>query len=155
MLEQAPNIRGVLAANDGIGDAVIKVLRKHKLNGTVPVTGQDATLEGLQNLLTGDQCMTVYKATKLEAVNAANLAVKLFKGEQPQVADTLKDPESGGYVPFVSLSPLAITLKNINKVVAEDKYIPEAQLCKGKYLELCRQHQVGSFVKADKDDEDS
>ncbi|MCO8269969.1 substrate-binding domain-containing protein [Actinoplanes sp. TRM 88003] len=154
MLSQAPNIRGVLAANDGIGDAVIKVLRKKKLNGIVPVTGQDATLEGLQNLLTGEQCMTVYKATKLEAVNAASLAVKLFNNEKPTVANQLKDPESGAYVPFVSLEPQAITLANINKVVAEDKYVPQATLCKGKYLALCKQHEVGTFVKADDDDED-
>ncbi|WP_250004144.1 sugar ABC transporter substrate-binding protein [Actinoplanes sp. M2I2] len=155
MLEQAPKIRGVLAANDGIGDAVIKVLRKKKLNGVVPVTGQDATLEGLQNLLTGEQCMTVYKAVELEAVNAANLAVKLYKNEKPAVTNTIKDPESGGYVPFVSLPPLAITLKNINKVVAEDKYVPQADLCKGKYLALCREHGVGTFVKTDADEDEN
>jgi D-xylose transport system substrate-binding protein len=154
MLSQAPNIRGVLAANDGIGDAVIKVLRKKGLAGKVPVTGQDATLEGLQNLLTGEQCMTVYKATKLEAVNAANLAVKLFNGEKPNVTNTLKDPESGAYVPFVSLPPAAITLETINKVVVDDKYIPQANLCKGKYLALCQQHGVGTFADDKKKDED-
>ncbi len=57
-------IDGVLAANDGLGNAAISVLKKNKLNGKVPVTGQDATPQGLQNILAGDQCMTVYKAIK-------------------------------------------------------------------------------------------
>ena len=58
-------IDGVLAANDGLGNAAIAVLKKNNLQ--VPVTGQDATPEGLQNILAGDQCMTVYKAVKKEA----------------------------------------------------------------------------------------
>ncbi|MDY7085602.1 MAG: substrate-binding domain-containing protein [Actinomycetota bacterium] len=154
MLTQSPQIGGVLAANDGIGNAVIKVLRKYKRNGIVPVTGQDATLEGVQNILTGDQCMTVYKAVKQEADNAARLAVQLFKGENPTANDTIKDPESGGYVPFISLEPKSITLANINDVVVADKYIAEAELCKGKYLALCQQHGVGRYAK-NKNDDDS
>ncbi|GAB2575230.1 sugar ABC transporter substrate-binding protein [Paractinoplanes abujensis] len=149
MLQQTPQISGVLAANDGIADAVIKVLRKYKRSGAVPVTGQDATLEGLQNLLTGEQCMTVYKAVRDEAQNAARVAIQLFKGEDPGVDGVIKDPESGGYVPFISLTPKPITLKNINAVVVDDKYIPEADLCKGKYLPLCQLHKVGKFAEDD------
>src|SRR5690606_20834510 len=67
-------IDGVLAANDTLGNAAIAVLKKNKLNGKVPVTGQDATVQGLQNILAGDQCMTVYKAIKQEAEAAAELA---------------------------------------------------------------------------------
>jgi D-xylose transport system substrate-binding protein len=152
MLEQAPNIRGVLAANDGMGGAVIKVLRKHKLNGIVPVTGQDATLEGLQNILTGEQCMTVYKAVSIEAETAAKLAIDLFSGKKPAVKDTLKDPESGAYVPFVSLDPETITIKNLNEVVPS--FVSEADLCKGKYLALCKQHKVGSYAKVKSSDDE-
>ena len=71
----------MLAANDGLGNAAISVLKKNKLNGKVPVTGQDATVQGLQNILAGDQCMTVYKAVKKEADAAAELAIALAKGE--------------------------------------------------------------------------
>ncbi|MBM2620036.1 substrate-binding domain-containing protein [Actinoplanes sp. LDG1-06] len=155
MLDGTPAIRGVLAANDGIGNAVIKVLKQKKLNGTVPVTGQDATLEGIQNILTGDQCMTVYKAVKDEALNAANLAIKLYKNEKPTVPNSLKDPESGAYVPFISLTPKAITLKNINDVVVTDPYIAEDALCKGAYLALCRQHEVGSFADEKASDDEN
>ena len=65
--ENAGKIDGVLAANDGLGNAAIAILKKNGVNGTVPVTGQDATDQGLQNILAGDQCMTVYKAVKKEA----------------------------------------------------------------------------------------
>ncbi|MFF5075671.1 sugar ABC transporter substrate-binding protein [Actinoplanes sp. NPDC000266] len=143
MMDQAPNIRGVLAANDGIAGSVITVLRQRDLNGVVPVTGQDATLEGLRNILTGDQCMTVYKAIKPQALSAARLATELFNGGKPIIPDRLKDPESGAYVPFVKLEPLAITVKNINKVVVEDKFVARSALCQGKYVPYCKKYGVG------------
>ena len=59
-------IDGVLAANDGLGNAAISILRKNNVAGKVPVTGQDATAQGLQNVLDGSQCMTVYKPVKQE-----------------------------------------------------------------------------------------
>ena len=65
--QQKGKIDGVLAANDGLGGAAIAILDKNKVAGKVPVTGQDATVEGLQNILAGTQCMTVYKSAKLEA----------------------------------------------------------------------------------------
>jgi D-xylose transport system substrate-binding protein len=154
MLGQTPQIGGVLAANDGIGNAVIKVLRKYNRSGSVPVTGQDATLEGMQNILSGEQCMTVYKAVREEAQAAAGVAIQLFKGQDPGVDDTIKDPESGGYVPFIGLKPRSITLANMNDVVRTEKYIAEADLCKGKYLALCEQHGIGKFADAKSDDED-
>lgn len=147
MIQQQPGIDGVLAANDGIANAVIKVLRKKKLAGKIPVTGQDATLEGLQNLLTGEQCVTVYKRIKPEAQTAANLAIRLFKGEKPTTGASVKDPESGALVPFFGLEPLAITRDNINDVVAEG-FVAKQDLCKGKYAKLCTQYGVGEAPPA-------
>ncbi|MBG0561193.1 sugar ABC transporter substrate-binding protein [Actinoplanes aureus] len=137
MLKQFPNIKGVLAANDGLGNAAIEVLREKNLNGVVPVTGQDATVQGLQNILAGDQCMTVYKAVKKEADAAANLAIELFKGVTPAVKDKIKDPESGAYVPFVSLAPEAITAKNVKRVV-DDGFITKQSLCTKDFAQACR-----------------
>ena len=83
MLQANDNkVDGVLAANDGLGNAAISALKQRKLP-QVPVTGQDATLEGIQNIVNGDQCMTVYKAIKKEADAAAKLAIALAKGEKP------------------------------------------------------------------------
>ena len=134
-------IDGVLAANDGLGNAAIAILKKNNANGEVPVTGQDATVQGLQNILTGDQCMTVYKAIKKEADAAAALAVGLAKGEQQSAPDTIKDPESGKDVPSVLLEPVAITIDNVNDVVA-DGYIKKSELCSGSYAAKCTEAGV-------------
>jgi D-xylose transport system substrate-binding protein len=134
-------IDGVLAANDGLGNAAIAILKKNNANGEVPVTGQDATLQGLQNILAGDQCMTVYKAVKQEADAAAKLAVGLAKGEQQTAPDTIKDPESGRDVPSVLLQPVSITIDNVNDVVA-DGYIKKEELCSGSYAAKCTEAGV-------------
>src|SRR4030095_3221083 len=137
MLTQNKNIKGVLAANDGLGNAVIQVLKKNKLNGSVPVTGQDATVQGLQNILTGDQCMTVYKAIKQEADAAAALAISLAKGEQPTTAtSTIQDPESNQDVKSVLLTPKSITKANVKDVVA-DGFVTKEELCTGDFAQLC------------------
>src|SRR3954451_609645 len=73
---------GVDAANDGLGGAVVSVLKRNGEAGKVPVTGQDATDEGLQRVLLGTQCMTVYKAIKKEADAASKLAIALAKGDK-------------------------------------------------------------------------
>ncbi|GAB1689367.1 sugar ABC transporter substrate-binding protein [Krasilnikovia sp. M28-CT-15] len=137
MLTQNKNIKGVLAANDGLGNAAIQVLKKNKLNGQVPVTGQDATVQGLQNILVGDQCMTVYKAIKQEADAAAALAISLAKGEAPTTATgTVTDPESKKEVKSVLLTPKSITKANVKDVVA-DGFVTKDQLCTGEYAKLC------------------
>ena len=134
-------IDGVLAANDGLGNAAIAILKKNNANGDVPVTGQDATVQGLQNILAGDQCMTVYKAVKQEADAAAKLAVGLAKGEQQTAPDTIKDPESGRDVPSVLLKPVSITIDNVNDVLA-DGYIKKEDLCTGSYAAKCTEAGV-------------
>ncbi|OZV82319.1 sugar ABC transporter substrate-binding protein [Micromonospora echinospora] len=129
-------IDGVLAANDGLGNAAISVLKKNKLNGKVPVTGQDADLQGLQNILAGDQCMTVYKAIKQEADAAAELAIGLAKGERKETGQTVKDPESGRDVPSVLLTPKLIFKENVKDVVA-DGFVTKEALCTAEYAKLC------------------
>ena len=141
MLTEKKDIKGVLAANDGLGNAVISVLKKNRLNGKVPVTGQDATVQGLQNVLAGDQCMTVYKAIKQEADAAADLAISLAKGEKKDVSQTIKDPESGADVPSVLLTPKAIFKDSVKDVVA-DGFVTKDQLCTGDFAKLCTDNGV-------------
>jgi D-xylose transport system substrate-binding protein len=136
MLTSEPKIAGVLAANDGLGNAAITVLKKNNLNGKVPVTGQDATVQGLQNILAGDQCMTVYKAVKKEADAGAKLAVALAKGEKPAASGSVKDPESGADVPAELLEPQAIYADNVKDVVA-DGYVTKEDLCTGDFAAKC------------------
>jgi D-xylose transport system substrate-binding protein len=130
-------IKGVLAANDGLGNAAIGVLKKNKLNGQVPVTGQDATVQGLQNILTGDQCMTVYKAIKKEADAASELAIALVKGQKPTTATgTTKDPESGKDVPSVLLTPQSITKANVKDPIT-DGFVTKDAICTAAYAAAC------------------
>ena len=77
-------IDGVYAANDGLAGSVISILEKNQRAGQVPVTGQDATVEGLQNILAGTQCMSVYKSAKEEAGALAKAAIALAKGRDRQ-----------------------------------------------------------------------
>jgi D-xylose transport system substrate-binding protein len=137
MLTSNKNIKGVLAANDGLGNAAISVLKKNKLNGQVPVTGQDATVQGLQNILTGDQCMTVYKAIKKEADAASELAIAIAKGQKPTTATGVtKDPESGKDVPSVLLDPQSITKANVKDVIA-DGFVTKEEVCTADFAKFC------------------
>ncbi|MBI1376430.1 MAG: substrate-binding domain-containing protein [Frankiales bacterium] len=130
--QQAGKFVGVDAANDGLGGAVIAVLKKNGLAGKIPVTGQDATDEGLQRVLLGTQCMTVYKAIKKEADAASALAIALIQGDQAK-ADSLAtgktaDSTTGKDVPSVLLTPQGITAATVKDVVA-DGFTTAAKLC--------------------------
>jgi D-xylose transport system substrate-binding protein len=123
---------GVASANDGLGGAAIAVLDRNGQAGKIPVTGQDATDEGLQRVLLGTQCMTVYKAIKAEAEAAAALAIALSNGDQAG-ADALAtgvtaDSESGKDVPSVLLVPVGITAETVKDVVA-DGFTTADKLC--------------------------
>ena len=134
-------IDGVLAANDGLGNAAITVLKRQRRNGVVPVTGQDAEVQGLQNILAGDQCMTVYKPIKKEADAAAKLAISLFKDQPAKATKRVKDPQSGGYVPSVLLEPSAIFKKDIEAVI-KDGFVDRKTVCAGAYRKLCRNNGI-------------
>ncbi|MTD15815.1 substrate-binding domain-containing protein [Nakamurella sp. YIM 132087] len=133
--EQGGAIDGVLAANDGLGNAAISILKKNSVTD-VPVTGQDATVQGLQNILDGTQCMTVYKSAKKEAAALAAAAIALVKGEAPATTGTVKDTTSGKDVPAVLEDPLAVTKDNIKDVVA-DGGVAFADLCTADYAAKC------------------
>ena len=114
---------GVAAANDGLGGAAIAVLDRNGQAGKIFVTGQDATDEGLQRVLLGTQCMTVYKAVKKEAQAAADLAVALLNGDQAAAdalaTGTTTDATAGTEVPSVLLVPQAIFPENVKDVLAD------------------------------------
>jgi D-xylose transport system substrate-binding protein len=136
MLTKDKKIAGVLAANDGLGNAAISVLKKQKLNGKVPVTGQDATVQGLQNILAGDQCMTVYKPIKEEADTTSKLAIGLANGQKGETNGTTKDTVGNRDVPSVLLQPKAIYKDNVKDVVT-DGFVTKAELCTGDFAAMC------------------
>ncbi len=136
MLQATGNkIDGVAAANDGLGNSVISALKARKLK-QIPVTGQDATSQGIQNILAGDQCMTVYKAIKGEANAAAQLAISLLKGGKPKGVNG-KTSDGKRQVPSVLLTPVAITKANWQLPI-KDGFLKRSEVCIGKYKRYCK-----------------
>jgi len=137
---------GVAAANDGLGGAAISVLQRNGQAGKIPVTGQDATDAGLQRVLLGTQCMTVYKAIKEEANAAADLAIALSNGDTA-AADALAtgstdDATAGTSVKSVLLVPQAIFPENVKDVVA-DGFTTADKICTtAKLKEACTKYGV-------------
>lgn len=130
------DIQGVLAANDGLANSVIQILGRNNASGANNVTGQDATVEGLQNILAGDQCMTVYKSIREEANALAELAVALINGEEGETTGTVEDTEGDRDVPSVLLEPVAIFRDNVSDVV-EDEFVSADELCTGEFAAAC------------------
>ncbi len=122
-------------ANDGMANNAIAALKAVKLNGKVLVTGQDATAAGLQNILKGDQAMTVYKAITKEAMATAQLVAALSNGTDTSTlvngsATTI--PLTGGAsIPSVLEVPVAVDKTNIQSTVIADNYVTVAQICAG------------------------
>ena len=131
-------VDGVLAANDGLGNAAISILAKNNLAGTVPVTGQDATVQGLQNILAGTQCMTVYKAASQEAQGLVDTALAIINGEEPPTTGTVEDSVGGREVESILLEPQMITRENVKDVV-DDGYVSAEELCTGEFAAHCEE----------------
>lgn len=132
-------VDGVLATNDFLAGSAIAVLQQNDLK--VPVTGQDATVDGLRNILTGDQCMTVYTPVKAEADAAAATAIALATGREPATTGSAKDVASGREVPAVLVAPVAITIDDIT-VPIDDELVSADDVCRG-LEQQCKKAGIG------------
>lgn len=128
-------VEGVVAANDGIANAIIGgPLSDTGLAGHVVITGQDASVEGLQNVITGKQSMTIFKDVKLEAAAAAQLAIALIQGKDPaEVGLTLSDFEDpknpDRKIQALLLPAQVITQANVQDVIDAGALTAD-ELCK-------------------------
>jgi D-xylose transport system substrate-binding protein len=142
------NINAVVTPNDDNANAVISYLKTLKVPANkFPTTGQDATLTGLQNVLSGYQCGTVYKPIYLEAQAAAALAIYLRAGETPPqslVNGTTEDSQQKADVPSVLLTPIWVTPKNMAETVVKDKFVDASKLCSGSMDSACKQAGISS-----------
>jgi D-xylose transport system substrate-binding protein len=131
---------GVYDANDGIAGGAITAMKDAGINpATRPTTGQDAELAGIQRVLTGQQYMTVYKAVKTEADDAAQMAVALAKGRPLPAGLVNRHTQSGATsVPSVILTPVAVTKANVKSTVVKDGYWTPAQICTPAFASACR-----------------
>lgn len=130
------NVDGVYAANDGLGGAAISILEKNGKDGKVPVTGQDATVDGLRAVLKGTQCMTIYKSATQEAGALAEAAIALVNGDEPETNGVTADSEGGRDVPSILLTPELITKDNV-KFVIDDGGQTAADVCADEVAPLC------------------
>ncbi|MBZ0299945.1 MAG: substrate-binding domain-containing protein [Anaerolineae bacterium] len=130
------NVDAAIAANDGLASSVIAALSNQGLP-YIPVTGQDATVGGIQNILAGRQSMTVYKAIKAEAEAAAALAVALLKGEDTSMLVTGSVNNGTNDVPAALLTPVSVTKDNIAETVIADGFRTWAEICVGEFAEFC------------------
>jgi len=136
------NINAVLTPNDANAAPIIHYLQTQGIKAkTFPVTGQDATTIGLQNILAGYQCGSVYKPIYLEAQAAVALAMYVRAGKTPPaslVNATTNDSKTSTSVPSVYLTPKWVTTANMASTVVADKFVTVGQLCVGQYAQLCK-----------------
>ncbi len=138
-------IKAVYAANDGVGGGALASHKAANVSPIPPITGQDATLTGIQNILIGNQYMTVYKAIKPEAEQAATLAIALANGKHPSAPSTTATPGTSGpsaKIPSFLLDPVAVTAQNIESTVIKDKFYTVAQVCTSAYAAACTKYGV-------------
>jgi D-xylose transport system substrate-binding protein len=141
-----PNINAVLMPNDENGAPIIHYLQtRHVKPDTFPVTGQDATLTGIQNIISGYQCGTVYKPIYLEAQAAVALAMYLRAGVTPPsslVNGQAKDVDTGTEVPSILLTPEWVTGPTIQSTVVKDGFVPASQICAGSFASDCTKYGI-------------
>ena len=140
------DVDAVFAANDGLANSAINALEAAGI-GAVPVSGQDATEAGMQNILLGTQTMSVYKPIRDEAGVAAAVALALRAGEDITGIETEFDftiigieatsgepadsPEGEGIVPYVALVPIGVTADNMADTVIADGFRTVEEICTG------------------------
>jgi D-xylose transport system substrate-binding protein len=134
-----PSINAVVTANDTLANSVISVLKTNQVPAkTIPTTGQDATLVGVQNVLAGYQCMSVYKPIYMEAQAAAAVALFVRAGQTPPtslVNGATSNQQTD--VPSQLLMPVSVTTDNMNDTVVKDQFVSPSDLCAGSFAAAC------------------
>jgi D-xylose transport system substrate-binding protein len=133
LVKTGNKIDAVAAANDGLANAVVVALKAHGLK-PIPVSGQDATPQGVQNIISGWQTMTVWKDTRKLATAAAGAAISLLKGTPLKTTGTV--PNGKKKEPAFIIAPQAITKANW-KVLLTANYLKRADICNGSYTKYC------------------
>jgi D-xylose transport system substrate-binding protein len=138
MLGANPNLKAVMVANDTMAGAVITDLKKQHLNGKVAVSGQDASAAGLQQIMAGNQCFSIYKPSSGEAGPAIDAITELVNGKIPDTHGvTVTDPLTHKPVPALLATPQVITKANV-AVPINAHYTPYATVCTGVYVAMCK-----------------
>jgi D-xylose transport system substrate-binding protein len=132
-------IDGVVSANDTMAGGIVTVLDNNKVAGKVPVTGQDASDEGLQRVIAGTQCGTVFKDVNLEAQAAAKVAIAIVKDDgsaDDLVNGEVDDSEAKKKVKSVFAKPVWVTQENI-KDPFDAEYTTVEKVCTPDFADAC------------------
>jgi D-xylose transport system substrate-binding protein len=133
LVKTGNKIDAVAAANDGLANAVVTALKAKKLQ-PVPLSGQDATVEGVQNIISGWQSMTVWKDTRKLATVSATAAIALAKGQRPKTTGTVKNGTKR--LPAFIIPPQSITKANY-KILFAAGYLKKSEVCRGTFKQYC------------------
>ncbi len=125
-------IIAVAAANDGTAGGTIAAFKAAGVNPVPPVTGNDATIAGLQLIIAGDQYNTISKPSEIVAAAAAKVAVGFLEGKTPKAEMTLYKTPSQLFTPAV------ITAKNLKAEIIDKGIASAKELCTGRYAEGCK-----------------
>jgi D-xylose transport system substrate-binding protein len=128
------NIQGAIAANDNIAGAVVATLKAKGLK-PIALSGQDATVQGVQNIISGWQTMTVYKYVPTEANAAIAAAVALYKGKKPPSTGT--EPNKGKRQLAYLIPVTSITKANYTRLF-RDGFLKRSDVCSGAYKQYCK-----------------
>lgn len=129
-------VDAVFAANDPIAGSVVTVLKNEEMQ-PILLSGQDATITGLQNILSGWQTMTVYKPIKLEAAAAAAAAIRILNGEDIAAITSNTINNGQNDIPFIKLSAIVVTKDNIAETVIADGFRTWEEICVGEFEQYC------------------
>jgi D-xylose transport system substrate-binding protein len=130
------DVDATFAGNDTLAGSVISALKSQGMN-PIPLSGQDATVGGIQNILSGWQTMSVYKPIKIEAEAAARAAIALLQGKDITTIanDTIHNGQNN--IPFLKLTPIAVTKDNIAETVIADGSRSWEEICVGQFEQYC------------------
>ena len=128
-------IDAVAAANDGLANAVVVALKAHKLK-PIPLSGQDASAQGVQNIISGWQTMTVFKDVRKLAAAAAKAAIAVVKGTKIPTTGTVKT-KGRSIEPAYLIAPQSITKKNY-KLLFTSGFLKKKEVCNGTYAKYCK-----------------
>ncbi len=140
LAREGNDVDATFAANDGIANSVVSALKSAGLD-PIPLSGQDATTAGIQNILSGWQTMTVYKPIRAEAFAGAQAALALRAGEDVTALEgefTQTTINNGtNDLPFIALTPIGVTEDNIADTVIADGFRTWDEICTGEFEEFC------------------
>ena len=133
LVKTGNKIDAVAAANDGLANAVVTALKAKKLK-PIPLSGQDATELGVQNIISGWQTMTVWKDTRVLATRSVEAAVAFLNGKKPKTTGTV--PNKGKTTPAFIIPPVSID--KANYTILFRGYLKKSDVCRGKFAQYCK-----------------